>query len=396
MSEETGDIYATSVVPNMATTTSEILLARAIPERYTKGEDVELFITKCKRFFELTNTRESMKAILVKTLLDDESIKIYEEVDVNIKNFDDKLRKAFAKKTSRFEDMVEILNYRRGSESLEDYFKNIKKFAAKLASYKWNEEELEKEILLHCLDDKEIIKEVEMRDKKEMGDIKETMKKMDTIQKKYDKINAMGEDKTVKMRYTEEYRPYARRSYSNVLQSHPPNKRQPPETGHLTRQSPRETRQCWTCNSTSHLSKNCPTRKTQICYGCGRTGHIRRNCLIKCSRCGTNGHNTNDCYTNLTRRRETPWYRESELNTRPMYSNRDRRKNFTNESNRHRQNEEMYNSGRRYPETDYERGLRRGKEIALIEMEEARNDDRDTDSPNGHGPTGEESIGAMQ
>jgi hypothetical protein len=51
---------------------------------------------------------------------------------------------------------------------------------------------------------------------------------------------------------------------------------------------------------------------------------------------------------------------------------------------------------RYYEETDYERGVRRGKEIAAMEMEDGECGDFEQGTPNERGPTVEESVGALQ
>ena len=51
----------------------------------------------------------------------------------------------------------------------------------KLLLHKWEKKELTKYFLIHCVDSKEIQKEIKMRDISDVTDIEKLIKKMDSI-----------------------------------------------------------------------------------------------------------------------------------------------------------------------------------------------------------------------
>jgi len=97
----------------------------------------------------------------------------------------------------------------------------------------------------------------------------------------------------------------------------------------------------------------------------------------------------------LKKRQENQFQREQGNNFRLSNDRREWRKTSVNRTNRETQNQQMHNTGRCYRETDYERGIRSGKELAIIEKEETRNRGFETEDANGQNPTGEDSIEAL-
>jgi len=276
----------------------------------------------------------------------------------------------------------------------------VAKLAKKLAAYNWDEAELEKEILLHCSSDKEILKEVEMRDLNEITDIKKTMTKMDKIQKKYDHVNAVKDD-WIQVQSRRNKTQSGMKGCETTLNN---NKRSPQptvrnfEAEDLQFGRRIESRRCWSCNLMGHISRNCSKRLPVTCHACGTQGHIRKNCPnLKCNRCAANGHRSEECYTNMTRRHLANNQRETRRPDVTATVGRTWNNNNSNRGeNRQMPTQNRPKQPRYYEETDYERGVRRGKEIAAMEMEDGECGDFEQGTPNERGPTVEESVGALQ
>jgi len=64
-----------------------------------------------------------------------------------------------------------------------------------------------------------------------------------------------------------------------------------------------ESRRCWSCNLMGHIIRNCSKRLPVTCHASGTQGPIRKKCSnLKCNRCAANGHMSEECYKNITRR----------------------------------------------------------------------------------------------
>ena len=101
---------------NMATTVSDAILDRLMPKTFRKGDNLEEFITDCKRFLKYASYKHYKQTIVVGTFLDKKLLKDFEAVDPAIKEWETRLRTMFAKKTSFLEDWEEAFSYKQTSE----------------------------------------------------------------------------------------------------------------------------------------------------------------------------------------------------------------------------------------------------------------------------------------
>ena len=146
----------------MATTTNQILLERMLPDHFTMDSDLEMFITDCKRFFEMANMSEDCQSLMVKTMMDRNLVPIYEAVEKSVTGFDERLRKAFQKPQTLLSDIQEALAYRKATDSAERFFEKIDRLVDRLLKHKWDKQELTTYLLVHCSDDADIKKEITM------------------------------------------------------------------------------------------------------------------------------------------------------------------------------------------------------------------------------------------
>ena len=352
-----------------------------IPERLRRNDDIETFIKDCQRFFELAQIPKKRQEIFIQMLMEKEMIAEYEAIDSSITGFEARLRKAFKKEKTLFEDLSEALEFRLGSETAETYFEKIENLTDRLLSHKWDKETLQAYLLVHCANDRDIKREVKMREDKTTEEIKKTIKKMVTLNRESEQINTIKSYKDATKRIKEpvpRYEPMSRRDnvdrYSRNYQE----------------------KSCWTCGKSGHINRDCKDRKPIRCYACGLEGHVRRECTkMQCTRCKVNGHKTEECYTNLEKRRQFNEVRNSE-----WYENRNRNRNWNNKYQRDTSREtERYNHDQNQNTNrnreQYNRN-NRGRQIATM-MDEDTTRDRDNESehPNDNASTAGNMIGAV-
>ena len=83
------DVAAEVAATNMATTASDYILGKVLPERFTKGDDVEEFIKECELFFKISQTKQKDQNLLIVALLDRETKDLFLGVDPNIVDYKD-------------------------------------------------------------------------------------------------------------------------------------------------------------------------------------------------------------------------------------------------------------------------------------------------------------------
>lgn len=100
---------------NMATIgrNQEYLLQNLVPRIYAKGEDIEDFIKKCRRFFKSAGYNKAEKERLIVALLDEDAAIEYEKIDAAIGSYEDRLRKAFQKPNTLKGDWEDLLSIKK-------------------------------------------------------------------------------------------------------------------------------------------------------------------------------------------------------------------------------------------------------------------------------------------
>ena len=363
---------------NMASQISDhnkILMERFRPGRYGKGDDIEDFITKCERFYRLTQWSTEIQEITVIGFLEDDAIKAYESVKGR-GNYQTKLRTAFGKATSIIEDMSKALSYELAEDSAEEYFEKIDVLVEKLLKHKWDKEELTKCLLMHCTKDEEIKKEIKMRDAKSATEMKSIIKKITEIKTEHrgKQVNTV-------------------RTYSEAARINRPQEKQQQWTTRETHREVRRPVQCWNCNGNGHMARECQQRKQIYCYGCKELGHIRKECpKIQCQKCKLKGHYAQECYTNIEKRERYGNWNQNNENQRNMYQTRNGNFQRNGETTRFQSQNQKRNYNNQVAGMQLEDGYIQQKKYYEITDENGREDEY----PNDEAPISEERIGAMQ
>ena len=170
---------------NIATTPRDMLVEALHPGVFSRNEDLENFITKTTRYFDASGITKPMRSILVVGLLERSLRNKYEDTENNedCKSFEERLRKAFGRHRSLLQELEFAIRFRRRNEDTESYEKKIDAMVEKLLRYRWDKQTLKKELLIHCCEDKEIKREIKMREYESSEQITAIMKKSQHHQK---------------------------------------------------------------------------------------------------------------------------------------------------------------------------------------------------------------------
>ena len=294
-----------------------------IPETYDGSRDLEDFIKECDRFFEVTKVEQEAKPILIKAFIQKELLPLYEKIDKKIETYEERLRKAFEKPTNLIQDFMKLYHYQKNNDDAEVYFTKIEAMVKKLMKHKWDEFQLTAYFLVHCVNDKDIKREIKMKEAVEPKEIKEIISKVDNVNKEeendcaafrkttYANVVARNRDYNsgYQLRQSTE-RNSRKENYSkneqngsNYFQKNQSFKNRKVicyncgEEGHFKRQCLSRSLKCFRCNKEGHISQNCKTKFNIYCYSCKDEGHRRKECpYIKCNYCGRNGHFGYQCF----------------------------------------------------------------------------------------------------
>ena len=93
-----------------------------LPEKFRKGDNVETFIEECETFFQFAGVAKAKQDVIVLCLLDRDIKEKYKTVDKSISGYKNRLRKAFGRTSSLFEDWSEACRYRMKEDIPEVFF----------------------------------------------------------------------------------------------------------------------------------------------------------------------------------------------------------------------------------------------------------------------------------
>lgn len=368
-------------VSNMATNASMDLIREALhPGIFRQGDDIEQFIKGCTKYFECIGVKKKEKSLLVVGLIDRDLREAYECQDESME-YEERLRKAFHKKTTLIQDLEEALKYKRTDEHIYVYKKKIQGLVDKILAHQLDREEITKELIINSCRDQRMQMKIKGGKLTKSEEIFEAIKVSDDLKgdvKETDSINVV-------------------RSYSNAVKRSVATDRR---TG--TYHNPREVTRdvtCWSCQKVGHISRRCPERK-RSCYACGSEHHLRRNCdKIRCSRCERNGHHTEECHTNLEKPRV--WTTETrQQSNRQRNEAYNRRYNEDNSATKQRWRTETNNRYRQRDSNRYVNMIEEEDEDCVSRGDKIYYYDKETNSyreenPNGQAPSKVEMIGAM-
>jgi len=286
-------------IANMATTSVDPLAERLLPKMLSRSDDVEKFIKQCQRYFDILAKPKKIREALIYAMIEEDLIADYERTVAQGDGFEARLRIAFGRPKDVVADWEELIQYKRGSESIQTYFQVVKRKVRKLYENQLTEDQMIAKMLVHCSGNEEMNREVEMRELSSVEDIETIMIKMDEIQKKNScRINAVRNYNDVVKGNSRQVWSEKPRTDRVVRYEEPTRIR--PDGRTLMRNSTRENYisqlECWSCHKTGHISRYCPNRGMPKCFSCGQEGHIRRFCPISsCAKCGMRGHFAIDC-----------------------------------------------------------------------------------------------------
>ena len=71
---------------------------------------------------------------------------------------------AFTKKRTLAQEVDAAFQYRRRKEDTDGYVKKIDALVDDLLKHKWNKETLTMELMIHCCNDREVLREIKMQE----------------------------------------------------------------------------------------------------------------------------------------------------------------------------------------------------------------------------------------
>jgi len=303
---------------HMATNAAmDIFTGQLLPEKYRKGDNVETFIEECETFFNFAGIAKAKQETIVVCLLDRDLKDRYKAVEKTIVGYKDRLRKAFSRTSSLFEDLNEACRYRMKEDIPEVFFEKVEKLAAKILKHDLSKDALTEALLLHCCDDVDIKKEVRLNKVKGIDEIKEKIKAVHDVKSVTEDVNVVRDQRmqnrrrsyreavTGDSKYGQNQTGFGRNTTEYAQGMKVIKCRNCEKVGHTSETCrQRKPIKCFGCGKEGHIVRNCSERRPIKCYGCGQQGHVRRNCPnIECKRCQDKGHSESECYTNLNGRR---------------------------------------------------------------------------------------------
>ena len=264
------------------------------PETFDGSEvKLEEFLISFERYSKILGFKEERKAILVTAFMTPEAINKYEKTQGG--SWETRMRSAFSKEKNILEIMKELVEIRIGDKNPSEVFKKIDELVEKLVEKKLGKKELSDLAYANAIEDREVRREMTLRNATKAEDIK-------NIQEKIYEFELKDRNIRVDAYTTKENKEWKKVEYRT--------RRPRPRYEERKIEEPR---------------RNFKARRI-ICRACHEEGHVRRECPnVKCNHCNKKGHVRTQCYENPNR------FREREQSGREDTRNRrNERKEYTN------------------------------------------------------------------
>ena len=301
---------------NMATT--KLLEFVKKPKTFEIGDDVEDAIKDFNKYFELTNVIDEYKILFVQAFLSDKAHDLYKKTSSQ-GSWEEKMRACFTRETSLAEDLSKLMNYRKGTDKVADFFSTIQKLTKKVLEHKLDEASLTSYFIQHSLDDKEMKKEIFSKNLKSTEEMEKELKRLEEYREKFEGEPAISyadavnkEQNIIKkiQRPTQQHwrnpvphKQENRESYPNQQVStrwYNPTPQHTPRQQHFTYRRadfPRYTQKRQIGQNNQTQFERPRENNEKKCFACNQWGHIRKECPnVKCDHCHMKGHFKFQCH----------------------------------------------------------------------------------------------------
>lgn len=272
---------------NMATTPLYQIVKP--PDRYTKGDDINVFIKQLANYFEMLQTTAEQQKLLLPAFLSPELVDRYKRATVTSPDdWKASLKKAFDKPVTLEQRLRDALSIDSDNMPIEDLLEKVEETTDQILQFKLDRATIFRTILMAALKDPEMKKEVIIKPEADVPTMKANLVAVEEIRRQIQPDLV---------------------SYAQVVRSPPRRPIQP--TRKTVPVSSYKPVRCFNCNREGHLSRNCRERWSNVrervdrrsdqkdsrrCFACKEIGHIRRDCPnVRCQLCKKNGHFRHQC-----------------------------------------------------------------------------------------------------
>ena len=148
---------------NMATTPGHLNSFVPTPKIFNVGDNIEEFLEEIQRFYELTGIQGPLQKTFIRAFLSADAAKLYEAIEDSVEDYKERFRKAFQEPADISKDLYAALKYRKGEETVAQFFKKIDILADNILRHTLTKETLVTFLLQNSIDDMDIKKEIKMR-----------------------------------------------------------------------------------------------------------------------------------------------------------------------------------------------------------------------------------------
>ena len=155
----------------------------------------------------------------------------------------------------------------------------------------WDKETLKIELLNHCCNDRDIVREIKMKGCRTTQEVEDTLKRFDRIRDEKLQVDAI-------------------RSYREAVtgnrklgQQYPTNRQTEPKQSNRMRKK----FNCWTCGETGHINRQYPKRNTRRYFECRSEKHVKKDCnKVRFFKCNGTKHKQYEYFAGRDYPRQAP------------------------------------------------------------------------------------------